>query len=301
MKAPQPIPYQGSKRALAPLILKYFPKNSKRVVEPFAGSGAISVASAIRKKAQKYWLNDLNKPLIDLIQEIVENPDEITKKYSNIWHKQLGNEIEYYKEIRARFNKSKKPEDFLFVLARCVKGAVRYNSNGEFNQSPDNRRKGKTPTNMEREIYQLSNLLKGKSIFTSTDYKEVLNSVNIADIVYMDPPYQGTSNKKDSRYLAGLKFDDFVESLKDLNENGISYIISYDGKLGNKSYGNSLPKNLNLKQILIEVGRSTTSTLLGNNDITYESLYLSPGLIDKIDVIPQETLALKSSKQLQLL
>jgi len=301
MKAPQPIPYQGSKRALAPLILRYFPNNSTRIVEPFAGSGAISVASALRNKAQSYWLNDLNKPLIDLIQEIVENPESISKKYSKIWNKQLGNEREYYKEIRARFNKTNKPDDFLFILARCVKGAVRYNSKGEFNQSPDNRRKGKRPRNMEKEIFQFSNLLKDKTIFSSYDFKEVLNMVDQEDLVYMDPPYQGTSNKKDSRYLAGLQFNEFVESLEDLNMNEISYIISYDGKLGNKSYGDVLPEFLNLKQILIEVGRSTTSTLLGNDEITYESLYLSPALINRIEITPEKTVALKSSGQLQLL
>ena len=301
MKAPQPIPYQGSKRALAPLILRYFPNKSTRIVEPFAGSGAISVASALRNKAQGYWLNDLNKPLIELIQEIVENPESISKKYSKIWNKQLGNEREYYKEVRARFNKTNKPDDFLFILARCVKGAVRYNSNGEFNQSPDNRRKGKRPSNMEKEIFQLSNLLKDKTIFSSHDFKEVLNNVDQKDLVYMDHPYQGTSNRKDSRYLAGLQFNEFVESLEDLNKNEISYIISYDGKLGNKSYGDVLPEFLNLKQILIEVGRSTTSTLLGNDEITYESLYLSPSLINRIEITPEKTVALKSSGQLQLL
>jgi len=60
MKIPQPIPYQGSKRALAPLILKYFPAKINRLIEPFAGSSAITVATAIRSKASKYWINDLN-------------------------------------------------------------------------------------------------------------------------------------------------------------------------------------------------------------------------------------------------
>ena len=47
MKAlPHPIQYQGSKRNLAPIILRYFPKGINRLVEPFAGSAAISVAAA---------------------------------------------------------------------------------------------------------------------------------------------------------------------------------------------------------------------------------------------------------------
>lgn len=43
VKSPQPIPYQGSKRALVPLILNYFPTKVNRLIEPFAGSAALSI------------------------------------------------------------------------------------------------------------------------------------------------------------------------------------------------------------------------------------------------------------------
>ena len=43
---PQPIPYQGSKRKTAPAILENFPSQVSRIVEPFAGSAAISIAVA---------------------------------------------------------------------------------------------------------------------------------------------------------------------------------------------------------------------------------------------------------------
>jgi DNA adenine methylase len=94
----------------------------------------------------------------------------------------------------------------------------------------------------------------------------------------MDPPYQGVCGNKDSRYLAGINFDDFVLALEQLNRKEAAFAISYDGKLGNKTFGKVLPKSLNLKKIEIEVGRSTQSTLLGKEEITIESLYLSPSL-----------------------
>jgi DNA adenine methylase len=62
---PQPIPYQGSKRLLAPLILRHFPAHVVRLVEPFAGSAAISIAVAARRMADQFWLNDANPALID--------------------------------------------------------------------------------------------------------------------------------------------------------------------------------------------------------------------------------------------
>ena len=44
MKLPQPIQYQDSKRLLAPLILRYVPEDAGPLVEPFSGTGALSIA-----------------------------------------------------------------------------------------------------------------------------------------------------------------------------------------------------------------------------------------------------------------
>jgi DNA adenine methylase len=95
----------------------------------------------------------------------------------------------------------------------------------------------------------------------------------------MDPPYQGVCGNRDSRYFSGIEFDDFVLALEHLNKREIAFAISYDGKLGNKTFGRILPESLDLKRIEIEVGRSSQSTLLGRKETTIESLYLSPSLM----------------------
>ncbi|MBV7338627.1 hypothetical protein KFU94_62500 [Chloroflexi bacterium TSY] len=59
---------------------------------------------------------------------------------------------------------------------------------------------------------------------------------------------------------------------------------SYDGRKDSKTYGESLPEGLNLVHIELEAGRSTQSTLLGQQDLTYESLYLSSALIERLDL-----------------
>ncbi len=48
---PHPIPYQGSKRRLAAAILAHAPSGVRRLIEPFAGSAAISLAAAARDLA----------------------------------------------------------------------------------------------------------------------------------------------------------------------------------------------------------------------------------------------------------
>lgn len=238
----------------------------------------MSVAASVNRIASSFWLNDLNKPLIELLELAIEEPSEIADSYLELWNAQHTNSVTHYFEVRSRFNETSDPKPLLYLLARCVKGSVRYNSEGLFNQSPDKRRKGTRPETMKRNIAGVSSLLKGKCKFTSLDYREVLEQIEDDDFIYMDPPYQGVCGNRDSRYLSGIDFDDFVLALEQLNRKGAKFAISYDGKLGDKTFGKVLPKSLNLEKIEIEVGRSSQSTLLGKEETTIESLYLSPSL-----------------------
>ena len=78
-----------------------------------------------------------------------------------------------------------------------------------------------------------------------------------------------------------------MTALDGLNSRGLRYAISYDGRTGEKTYGEPLPRYLNLSLIELEAGRSTQATLLGRSDETVESLYLSPSLLAEIGNIPK--------------
>jgi DNA adenine methylase len=282
MNIPHPIPYQGSKRNLVDDILRCFPANVDTLYEPFAGSAAISLAAAAYKRAKAFHINDLNKPLIDLWRAIVNTPDKLAKEYEDLWHEQLNNPKAYYNKIRNEFNLTGRPDYFLYLLARCVKASVRYNANGEFNQSPDNRRKGTMPVTMREQILGAASLLKGKMVLSSKNYRDVVTQATESDLVYMDPPYQGVCGNKDTRYLASVQFCEFVEVLERLNTMHIRYLVSYDGRTGDKVHGVRLPEHLNLIHMELQAGRSTQATLLGRDDATIESLYLSPALADEL-------------------
>lgn len=298
MKAPHPFPYQGSKRNIASDILQYFPSSINTLFEPFAGSAAISIAAAMRGRAKRFYINDLNKALVDLLKKIVDEPESIADQYKTLWTSQLDNPRLYYDDIREKFNLTGRSDYLLYLLARCVKGSIRYNANGEFNQSPDNRRKGMRPKTMRENILGVSHLLKGKLIFSSRNYRDVLELSTPDDLVYMDPPYQGVCGNRDTRYLAGIQFCEFVAELEELNNKSIKFIISYDGRTGKKMHGKKLPDHLELTHIEIEAGRSSQETLLGRNASTVESLYLSHALIDKIG---NNILIAPKQKQLDLM
>ena len=71
-KTPHIVQYQGSKRKLAPQILKYMPERFDRLIEPFSGMVAISIATAMENRADSYVINDLNAPLVKMLQEAIE-------------------------------------------------------------------------------------------------------------------------------------------------------------------------------------------------------------------------------------
>lgn len=293
---PHIVQYQGSKRILAPQILRFIPQKFGRLVEPFAGMAAITIAVAKQERADCYLVNDLNKPLVGILQSAIENPHELIDAYSRIWQEQFaypGGSLEHYYKIREDFNKGQQiPANMLYLLARCVKGSVRYGNNGQFNQSPDKRRNGTSPQTLKANVMAISYYLKGKTCFMSNDYREVLDMVKKGDVVYMDPPYQGVSNVRDSRYFSGIDFDDFVDAVDALAKKGVDFLISYDGKCGDKQYGEDLPIELGLKKVLLKAGLSSQSLLLGKKEITYEALYVSKGLQQHITPLLEQQYSL---------
>jgi DNA adenine methylase len=217
-----------------------------------------------------------------LWSEILERPESFADEYRQLWNAQLGQKREYFDQVRRLFNESQRPAHFLYLLARCVKAAVRYNRSGEFNNTPDNRRKGAHPDEMQQRIAGASQLLGRKTKTTALNYRDVLADCSPDDLIYLDPPYQGVGTVKDHRYAPKVCHGDFSDALADLNRRDCLYMVSYDGRTGEKRFGQPLPPSLGLVHLEIPAGRSSQATLLGRDAITYESLYLSPALAARI-------------------
>ena len=149
---------------------------------------------------------------------------------------------------------------------------------------------GTNPKNLARNVFLISSYLKGKTEFSSVDYREVTRNARRGDVVYMDPPYQGVCSLRDNRYFSGIDFNDFVECVDDLNRRDIDFIISYDGACGDKQYGMDLPEELGLRKIMLIAGLSSQSLLLGKKETTVEALYLSHRLREAVSPVAQEQL-----------
>ena len=103
----------------------------------------------------------------------------------------------------------------------------------------------------------------------------------------MDPPYQGTSLNGGFKYLENINHDDFLISLFRLNQRKVPYILSYDGRTEERTYGAELPIELNLHKIEIDAGRSSIATLHSRNERTFEALYLSESLVASINLLAE--------------
>jgi DNA adenine methylase len=278
---PHPIPYQGSKRQLASAILSFIPRGKyKRLIEPFAGSAAVTLAVASAGLCERYLISDLLPPLADLWRELLARPESLANRYRALWNSQQPNPQARFNEIRAEFNLDHDPAKLLYLLARCVKNAVRFNPAGQFNQSPDNRRLGVKPDTAEQEIWGAHRLLTGRCEVLCGDFRQTLQHATEDDLVYLDPPYEGISNGRDRRYIRGVQRDELVETLHDLNRRGVQFLLSYDGTCGAKTYGKPLPTFLRAHRVHLDAGRSSQATLAGKNLKTIESLYVSSGLCE---------------------
>ncbi|WP_051798358.1 DNA adenine methylase [Catenuloplanes japonicus] len=278
---PHAIPYQGSKRVLAHAIVPLLPDRTADLIEPFAGSAAVSIAASHLGIPRRVRLRDVNAPLIGLWRRILDEPDALADDYATLWEAQRPDPDRFYRRVRDEFNAGHDPHLLLYLLARCVKASVRYNRLGEFNQAADRRRLGARPSAMRDRIRGASRVLTGADV-AAGDYRAALTGAAPADVVYLDPPYQGVSASRDQRYMRGLDREEFYAALREAVGAGVSFLLSYDGSTGPKRYGPAVPPELDLLALAVPAGPSAQATLNGRRLPTVESLYLSPALRDRL-------------------
>jgi DNA adenine methylase len=171
------------------------------------------------------------------------------------------------------------PAALLYLLARCVKNAPRWNQRGEFNQSADRRRLGTRPAVMAQQIWAAHKLLVGRCTLRTGSLEDTTADAQPGDLVYLDPPWQGTTEGRDHRYHQGLAQDTLLDLLAALQDRNVAWLLSYDGEVRDQTgvtlqrYGTALPQSLRFTTHPLAAGRSAQLTLSGRTGFTTESLY----------------------------
>lgn len=261
------IKWSGSKRYVAPQLSKYISKQ-KRYIEPFIGGGAMLPFRQIVNAVA----SDIIPELVSLWKQIQSNPAGVAAEYQIRWDRlQKEGHCVYY-EVRDSFNKTRNEFDFLFLTRTCVNGLIRYNTNGEFNNSMHKNRPGINPKTFKEILLKWSRFISDVE-FRECDYRETLRDANKNDFVFLDPPYGGT---KDRYTKTEFILAEFYNELERLNSVGVKWILTFDGTAGNREYDFQLPQELFKHKTEIKTGNSPfTKSMKTSIDAVYESVYFN--------------------------
>lgn len=264
---PTVIKWSGSKRSVA-LELSKFIIESNTYFEPFVGGGAMMPFA----KSSKAIASDIIPELIALWNAIKNSPMDLADEYSKRWKRLQDEGSSVYYEIRDHFNQTKNISDFLFLTRTCVNGLIRYNKNGEFNNSFHLTRPGIHPDTLTKILLSWSSVIQ-KFDFVNLDYRDCLSSVQKGDFVFLDPPYGGT---KDRYTRQEFNLNDFFTELDRLNRVGAKWMLTFDGTAGSRNYSFEPPSDTYKEKFFINTGNSSFKKLMDNKkDVVRESVYLN--------------------------
>ena len=278
---PSLIKWTGSKRSQANLIADLMPSSYHRYFEPFLGGGALLYIATVPGSVA----GDVYEPLIRLWKLVQMEPDKVVGDYKNKWT-ELKKELDVivinstkkgegmpkiFYSVRKRFNKTYDPLDLNFLMRTCVNGIVRFNSNGEFNNSFHLSRRGMNPERFKKVVESWHSVIQGVK-FVCQDYTQTLSMTEKGDFVYLDPPYSGNKH----RYIENLDLEKFLDTLDNLNQRGVKWALSFDGKRGKIDLTHNIPKSLFKRQLYLTSGNSAVNKVLnGPIEQVEESLYLN--------------------------
>lgn len=183
--------WAGNKNRAKQHILPHLPKG-RRLVEPFAGSCAISLATDY----DRYLIADANADLIDMYRFIQSDHEAVIRHAEQLFRPDYNQDEAFYR-LRAEFNESgtsvRKSAIFIYMNRHGFNGLCRYNSSGKFNVPFG---KYRSPTCPSHEIRSFADFA-AKAEFVCQSFDATFDRLRDGDVIYADPPYvplSATSN-----------------------------------------------------------------------------------------------------------
>ncbi len=255
--ARSPLFYVGDKYKLMKQLLVLFPKKINDFYEPFMGGGTVF----LNIKANKYFLNDIDKNLINIHKFLISsakdpkiffnNVEGLIHKYklSRSYEKDIVPESlkkEFKKTFYARFNKTGYEElkkhvnknnenDPLVLYILLIYGfnrMLRFNGGGKFNLPVGNVDFNK---NVVSALNNYFDFVKNKDIsICSKDYRRFVNNISYSknDFMYIDPPYIISASEYNKIWNEKSESDllDLIDKLTKKNVRvALSNVTHYNG------------------------------------------------------------------------
>ncbi|MDP2909504.1 MAG: Dam family site-specific DNA-(adenine-N6)-methyltransferase [bacterium] len=256
-----PLFYVGDKYKLMKQLIGLFPSEVDKFYEPFVGGGTVF----LNINANKYFLNDIDKNLVNIHNFLIEssknqdrffrNIEKIIDKYSlsrsykedvvpaflkKQWKKTYFARFnkEGYDKLRAKVNKYTKnnPLILYILLIYGFNRMLRFNSGGKFNLPVGNVDFNK---NVVGALNNYFDFVCGKQIaFGSKDFRSYFADKNFSknDFVYLDPPYLITASEYNKLWDQQSEVD-LLDTIDALNRKGVRFALSnvthYNGSKNN--------------------------------------------------------------------
>jgi DNA adenine methylase len=228
--------WAGSKYRVLEHIHEMLPQG-QRLIEPFAGSGAVFMNTDFTH----YLLADTNADLINLYRTLQQQGENFIGECARLFQSRTNQEVYYYRR-REEFNRCNNPQRkaalFIYLNRHGYNGLCRYNAAGLFNVPFGRYKRPYFPADELLAFYQKS----VKAEFVHLDFSTVMRSAQTGDVVYCDPPYVPLSTSANFTCYSAGGFDmPQQQQLADLAEQtrqrGIPVLISnHNTRFTRKAY-----------------------------------------------------------------
>jgi DNA adenine methylase len=217
--------WAGNKYRILDRIKRHLP-DGNRLIEPFAGSGALFLNTDYKKNL----LTDSNADLIELYN-ILKQEGESFINLARRYFIADNNRAERYYELRDRFNACSDPHQraalFIYLNRHGYNGLCRYNKKGGYNVPFGRYMRPYFP---ERELLQFSHKARHAE-FRRQSFEQTLKQARPGDVVYCDPPYVPLSSSANFTSYSADSFDlqlqsRLAELAQQTADRGIPVLIS---------------------------------------------------------------------------
>ena len=246
-----PLFYVGDKYKLMKQLVYLFPSEVENFHEPFAGGGTVF----LNITAKRYFINDIDKHLVNIHKFLIESADSRNKFFSDVekivrkyklsrsykediipaslkrtWKKTYFARFnkEGYEKLRTCVNNNNIENDPLILYLLLIYGfnrMLRFNGGGRFNLPVGNVDFNK---NVVRALNGYFDFVKGKKIkITSKDFREFFSDKEYStnDFVYLDPPYLITASEYNKLWNQQSE-SDLLILIDKLDKRGVKFALS---------------------------------------------------------------------------
>lgn len=203
---------------LAPAITQYLQKTGGRYFEPFLGGGAM----ALHLGFPDMVLNDIIPDLAATYECLRDNALELARGVYQL--AQWGTKEENYYLVRDTDPDTMMDQAIrlLYLNAHCFNGVWRTNKSGKMNV-PYGKKEDRITDSFINKLEAASEALAGAEI-RNEDFEPVLRDAEEGDLVYLDPPYDGTFSDYAETTFTGVGQDRLGSELYGAHLRGVAFI-----------------------------------------------------------------------------